>query len=199
MVGYVSCVILPWSQTSPLRTIVVCGALSPPPCACDPAVMPSGMARERSKRVAAEVRSVPAGDDGVAVECWERVTDDEDRRVWAQLFHFLPGVYPSYRETELRGWNVTVAVMEFIRWDPLRSELRTQITAALRVVEGVETADEMDTEVWWVSGTPKGPALVQAVAAVLDDYDGRIRAYLERLKDPDFWAGIDLNRRPGLP
>ena len=142
--------------------------------------------------MAVEVRSVPADDDS-EVECWERVTDDEDHRIWATLFHHLPGWSSP---VEVRGWTVFVAVMEFIRRDPLRGELRPQITAALRAVEGVETAEEQDTEVWRVSGTPTGPALVQAVAAVLDDFDGRIRAYLQRLKDPDFWAGIDLNRRP---
>jgi hypothetical protein len=131
--------------------------------------------------VAAEVRPVPAEDER-EVECWERVTDDEDRRIWATLYHHLPDWSSP---VEVRGWNVTVAVMEFIRRDPLRGELRPQITAALRAVEGVETADEMDTEVWWVSGTPASPALVRAAAGVLDDFDGRIRAYIERLWHPD--------------
>jgi hypothetical protein len=121
--------------------------------------------------MAVEVRSVPAEGEP-EVECWERVTADEDRRIWATLYHHLPGWSSP---VEVRGWNVTVAVMEFIRMGPLRGELRPQITAALRAVEGVETADEMDTEVWWASGSPAGPALVQAVAAVLDEFDGRIR------------------------
>jgi hypothetical protein len=133
--------------------------------------------------VAVEVRSVPA-DDEPEVECWERVTDDEGLRIWATLYHHRPGVYP-FPEVEVRGWNVTVAVMEFIRRDPLSGELRARITAALRAVGGVETAEEMDTEVWRVTGTPGGPALVGAVAGVLDDFDGRIRAYWERLRHPD--------------
>jgi hypothetical protein len=145
--------------------------------------------------VAVEVRSVPA-DDEPEVECWERVTDDQVLRVGVQLFHFLPGVYPGYSEKEVRGWNVTLPVMEFIRWDPYSGELRAQVTVALRAVEGVEAADEMDTEVWWVSGTPAGPALVRAVAEVLDHFADQTRAYLARLKDPESWSGIDLNRRP---
>jgi hypothetical protein len=137
--------------------------------------MPSRMARAEEPDSAVGVRPVPA-DDEREVECWERVTGDEDRRICATLYHHLPDWNSP---VEARGWNLFVAVMEFIRRDPLSGELRPQITAALRAVAGVETADEMDTEVWWVTGTPTGPALVQAVAAVLDDYDGRIRAYLE--------------------
>jgi hypothetical protein len=120
--------------------------------------------------------------DSAEVESWERVTDDDDLRIWATLMHHLPDWSSP---VEVRGWTVFVAVMEFIRRDPFRGELRPQITAALRAVEGVETADEMDTEVWWVSGTPAGPALVRAVAGVLDDFDGRIRAYIEQLWHPD--------------
>ena len=122
-----------------------------------------------------DVRQVPV-DDG-EVECWERVTDDEVRRVGAQLIHLLPGLNAA---VEVRGWNVTVPVMEFIRKEPLKGELRPRITAALRSVEGAETAEEMDTEVWWVTGAPAGPALVRAVAGVLDDLAERIRAYVER-------------------
>ena len=67
------------------------------------------------------------------------------------------------------GWNVTVAAMEFVREEPLEGELRRRIAAALRSVEGVESAGEMDREVWFVTGTPSGDALVRAVAEVLDD------------------------------
>jgi hypothetical protein len=82
---------------------------------------------------------------------------------------------------KVRGWNVTVPVMEFIRKEPLSGELRPRITAALRAVVGAETADEQDTEVWWVTGTPAGPDLVRAVAEVLDDFADRTRTYIEAL------------------
>jgi hypothetical protein len=39
------------------------------------------------------------------------------------------------------------------------------------------TADEMDTEVWFVTGTPSGEALVRAVAEVVDDLAEPMRAY----------------------
>ena len=104
-----------------------------------------------------------------ADEAWERdieVDDGEVRWVGADRIGFAG------------GWNVDVSVMEFIREGPLQGELRRRIAAALRSVEGVETADEMDTEVWFVTGTPAGPALVRAVAEVVDDLAEQTWAYV---------------------
>ena len=95
-----------------------------------------------------------------ADEAWERdieVDDGEVRWVGAARIDFAG------------GWNVHVAVMELVREEPLEGELRRRIAAALRSVEGVETADEMDREVWFVTGVPSGEALVRAVAEVADD------------------------------
>jgi hypothetical protein len=89
-----------------------------------------------------EVRQVVV--DG-ADEAWDRVTGEPDvRGVEADRIDFAG------------GWNVSSAVMEFVREDPLESELRGRIAAALRSVEGVETAEELDREVWFVTGTPSG-------------------------------------------
>ena len=110
-----------------------------------------------------EVRQVVA--DGVD-EAWERVTGEPDvRGVGAGRIDFAG------------GWNVTVAVMEFVREDPLESELRRRIAAALRSVRGVQAAGEMDREVWFVTGTPSGDALVRAAAEVVDHLAGQARAY----------------------
>lgn len=110
-----------------------------------------------------DVRQVLADD---ADEAWERVTGEPDvRGVGAGRFDFAG------------GWNVTVAVMEIVREDPLESELRRRIAAALLSVGGVETAGEMDREVWFVTGTPSGEALVRAAAEVVDDLAGQTRAY----------------------
>jgi hypothetical protein len=76
------------------------------------------------------------------------------------------------------GWNVTVAVMEFVREEPLEGELRRRIAAALRSVEGVESAEKMDREVWFVTGTPSGEALVRAAAGVVDFLAGQARDYV---------------------
>jgi hypothetical protein len=44
----------------------------------------------------------------------------------------------------------------------------------------VETADEMDREVWFVTGTPAGAALVRAVGEVLDDLAEQTWAHVTR-------------------
>jgi hypothetical protein len=117
--------------------------------------------------VIGDVRRVQVDD---ADEAWERdieVDDGEVRAVEADRIDFAG------------GWNVTVAVMEFVREGPLEGELRRRIAAALRSVEGVETIEEMDTEVWFVTGTPAGEALVRAVAEVVDDLADQTRAYAQ--------------------
>ena len=68
-----------------------------------------------------DVRRVQVDD---ADEAWEREIDDEDdgevRFVEAARIDFAG------------GWNVHVAVMEFVREEPLEGELRRRIAAALR-------------------------------------------------------------------
>ena len=108
-----------------------------------------------------EVRRVVADE---VDEAWERVTGEP----------YVRGVEAG-RIDFAGGWNV--AVMEFVREDPLESELRRRITAALRSVGGVETAGEMDREVWFVTGTPSGDALVRAAAEAVDDLADQTRAY----------------------
>jgi hypothetical protein len=102
-----------------------------------------------------------------ADEGWERVTDDWDARGVEAARFDLTG-----------GWNVTVAVMEFVREEPLEGELRRRIAVALRSVEGVESAEEMDREVWFVTGTPSGEALVRAAAGVVDGLAVQARDYV---------------------
>jgi hypothetical protein len=65
-----------------------------------------------------------------------------------------------------------------VRKEPLEGVLRRRIVAALRSVEGVETADEMDTEVWFVVGTPSGDALLRPVGEILDDLAEQTWAYV---------------------
>jgi len=103
-----------------------------------------GKAAGWERLVIGGVRRVPDDDSG---EAWERdieVDDGEVRWVEANRVGFAG------------GWNVSVAVMEFVREEPLEGVLRCRIAAALRSVEGVETAGEMDREVWFVTGTPLG-------------------------------------------
>ena len=66
-------------------------------------------------------------------EIWERRTDDPDiRGVSARKITL--GEFPY--------WSAGVAVAEFLREEPLEGELRQQMDAALRAVDGAETVWE---------------------------------------------------------
>jgi hypothetical protein len=120
-----------------------------------------------------EIRRLPAAelDEGVE-ESWERSVDDPDiRGVDAARITFGEEPY----------WQVAVAVAEFLRADPLETELRQRIAAALRAVGGIEAVGEEDREVWLVTGTPSGEALVGAAAQVVDHLAARTRAYIDSL------------------
>ena len=56
--------------------------------------------------------------------------------------------------------------------------MRQRIGSALRGVDGVAEVAEEDREVWYVTGTPSGEALVRAAAQVVDDLAGRARAHI---------------------
>jgi hypothetical protein len=131
--------------------------------------------REGSKPVIGGVRRVQYEDSD---ESWERdieMDDGEVRFVEAGRIDPQGGWNPT---VTVSGWNVTVAVMEFVQEEPLEGELRRRIVAALRSVVGVDTAEEMDREVWFVTGTPSGEALVRAVGEVLDDLADQTWAYI---------------------
>lgn len=51
--------------------------------------------------------------------------------------------------------------------------------AALRAVVGAEMVWEDDREVWGVTGTVSGEALIRAAASVVDHLADRARAYLD--------------------
>jgi hypothetical protein len=120
-----------------------------------------------------EIRRMPATElDDDCPESWERLTDDPDiRGVGASMI--TVGEQPY--------WSVGVAVAEFLREDPLETELRQQMTAALRAVDGAESVWEEDREVWGVTGTPSGEALVRAAAGVVDHLAARARVHAENL------------------
>ncbi len=86
---------------------------------------------------------------------------------WRDQFTVLPG--------DGDGWIVGVWAMEFIRSDPPESELRQRIMNALQGVSGVTHVEEHDREQWFLTGTLSGPALVAAVAQVVDELAARIR------------------------
>jgi len=119
-----------------------------------------------------DVRRVP--DDEVdGDEGWERLTDDPDVR----------GVEAVKVGEEEWPWQVIASVAEFLREDPLETELRERMAAALRAVPGVTDVAEEDREVWIVDGEPSGEALVRAAASVVDDLAPRARALMDAADD----------------
>lgn len=72
-------------------------------------------------------------------------------------------------------WGLYVNAMEFVRDEPLESELRGAIDEAVRSVDGVEDVVEEDREVWAISGDPDGRMLFEAIGGVIDTFAPRIR------------------------
>ncbi len=100
--------------------------------------------------------------------------DDETSEEWERA-----GLGPGWDEL-LRGagaccwpgddpyWQVWVSMAEFVREEPLQSEMSTAVQGALMIVPGVTDAAREDTETWVVWGTPSGEQLVRAVATAVD-------------------------------
>lgn len=116
-----------------------------------------------------EIRRVP--DDEVdGDEEWVRVTDEGD----------IFGVDLVRRGSDPWPWTVFVSVMEFIREEPLEGQLERGLTEALSSVPGVNEVLRDDREVWIVSGSPSGPDLVRAAAAVVDSLAEQSRSYIDQ-------------------
>lgn len=107
-----------------------------------------------------EVRQVP--DDEEGREIWRLITDDETRDVSAE------------RIDGIDGWRVVVDMMLIIREEPLEGDLHRGVTAALRLVQGVDAAEEEDRESWLVTGTPDPTALIRYAAWAVDSLTMKI-------------------------
>lgn len=77
--------------------------------------------------------------------------------------------------------QVTVGAAEFVREEPLESRLRTAVLNAILSVEGVESADEEDREVWVVEGDASGEELTRAVGTAIDSMYDELVAHVESL------------------
>jgi len=123
--------------------------------------------------VSDEIQQVPSAElREDAGEGWERLVDDADIR-GISAYRIVLGEQPY--------WSVEVSLAEFLREEPLESELRRQMATALEAVPGAEVVDEEDRESWFVSGSPSGEALVRAAGQVVDQLAARARAYLDSL------------------
>jgi hypothetical protein len=119
--------------------------------------------------VSDEIRLITSEDPAI-IEEWLRETDEPNIR----------GV-SACRIEDTGSWQVTVCAMEFVRGDPLETELRQRVITALRTVGGVTGAQEQDRETWFLTGNPSGRALILAAAEVVDDLAERTRAYYNSL------------------
>jgi hypothetical protein len=125
----------------------------------------------QSVRVSDDIERADSVLDDVVSEAWERRTDEPDIR------SVDAGYLRPYGQ-----WQVGVAVMEFVReGDAPYEGLRRAIEAALGSVAGATGVAREDTETWLVSGSPSGMELVAAVARVLDERAGELRAWYEHL------------------
>jgi hypothetical protein len=104
-----------------------------------------------------EVRQIQPLDDTILEE-WKRVTEDQD----------ILGVNASRTNDSTWPWTVYINAAEFIRTEPLQSELHQLITDALNSIPGVIMAVHSDREVWVVQGDVSGEALIRSCAEVLD-------------------------------
>ena len=128
-------------------------------------IQPNGPCRDPSS-----VRQLRDHEEDGIEEQWIRETSDPDfRDVEAAKMHE-------------KTWQVSVRLAEFVREEPLESEMRQQIEATLRSVDGVSDVQEMDREVWTVYGTPLGPELVRAAGEVVDRLADRARDQLEAIE-----------------
>ena len=123
-----------------------------------------------------EIRRLPDEEvDGE--EGWERLTDEPEIR----------GVEATRHDDDDWPWSVVVWVMEFVREEPLESEIRHAMIVTLWAVPDVTAVAEEDREVWIVAGSPSGEALVRAAATVVDAFVARARAHVASLmqQNPD--------------
>lgn len=93
-------------------------------------------------------------------EAWERMTDQPELRNVEAI------------RTEA-NWQVHVWVAEYVREEPLESELCDRMTQALQAVPGATRVIQEDREVWSVDGTPGGDRLLKAACRVVDDLADR--------------------------
>jgi hypothetical protein len=115
------------------------------------------------------VKQVEPQDDEL-LEVWIRQTEDND----------ILGI-SAVRSVGDWPWAVDINVAEFVRTDPLESELQASIRNALLSVPGVTRVAHEDREVWVVQGNPEGADLVRACAAVVDTLSDSTRKMINEL------------------
>lgn len=109
--------------------------------------------------------------DSEILEEWIRETEEED----------ILGIGAARTKGDW-PWSVFVYAAEFIREDPLESELYQSIEKALESVPGVTDVFHEDREKWIIKGNPRGEDLVRACSLAVDKLSSAIREVYESLK-----------------
>lgn len=118
-----------------------------------------------------QIVQIPPFDQAIR-EHWEVSANDID------LFGFSALCEPAMQYP----WSLCINVAEFIRHEPLDTEFRTRLVAALAGVAGVTAIEEADRDVWVVAGEPEGQALVDAVLLLLLDMAPELSAELLQVR-----------------
>jgi len=103
-----------------------------------------------------QILQIPPFDEAIR-EHWEVSADDVD------LFGFSALCEPAMQYP----WSLCINVAEFVTREPLASEFRQGIAAAISSVAGVVAIEEAAQDVWVVGGEPDGEELVHAVLLYL--------------------------------
>lgn len=103
------------------------------------------------------IERIKPKDEGIFEE-WIRITEEND----------ILGVCATRVPNADWPWRVSIYAAEFVRSEPLESELFDAITDALIAVRGVTRAVQEDREVWAVQGNVAGDALVHACSVALN-------------------------------
>lgn len=109
------------------------------------------------------------------IERWTRTSTDGDVSALGASVSSAPGN---------NVWLVFVNAAEFLRQEPLESEFRTAIVAALSAVRDVANVTEEDRETWLVYGG-SGRAILEGVSIAIDQMYPRVSAFMSAfLRDP---------------
>lgn len=113
-----------------------------------------------------QIRRVAVDDpDGEPFEMWERVAGGNSYALSVWVRKTPEPDWP---------WRFTFAALEFVRSEPLESDLRGALWTALEQVPGVTDVVSEDREVVLVAGSPAGLALITAATQVIDRFANEI-------------------------
>lgn len=118
-----------------------------------------------------QILQIPPFDEAIR-EHWEVNAHDID------LFGFSALCEPAMQYP----WSLCINVAEFVTQEPLESQFRERIGAAISAVAGVTAIEEADREVWVVAGDVAGEALVEAVLTVLLQMAPELNHALQQVK-----------------